>query len=234
MGYARIFWINEMPIRHYLADNEKDERFLQEIGLRVLLISAADSFQNASVNLPAAQPFFDKGLSFFPYRSFHAGDFCILFWTGQRLEILPDLDVQQFDFLCRMQRETGPKHMVTTMPKKERDLAVAAIREWDNPLQNAGEFSIYWIYEDFTRDYTKRPESEWPCKEVGLAVSDLMLSNWNKSQDIRNHGGAVSRACTFLKTEMCFFVWARNCLRPLDSIEIDEIEKMRLFLSEKD
>jgi len=234
MGYARIFWIDEKPIRHYLDENEKDERLVQEIGHRVLLISTADSFQNATINLPAAQPFLDKGLSFFPCRSFHASDFCVLVWTGQRLEILPELNAEQFDFLCRMQQQAGPKHMVTAMPKKERDLAVAAIRGWDNPLQSEGEFSIYWIYEDFTQDYTQMPESEWPCKDVGLAVSDLMLSNWNKSQNIRNHGGAVSRACTFLKTEMCFFVWAQNCLRPLGNIESVEIEKMRMYLSEKD
>lgn len=232
MGYARTFWINEQPIRRYLAENEKDERFIHEIGRKVLLVSAADSFENGSVNIPPPQQFFDKGVSFFPYRSFHAGDFCVLVWTGQRLEILAELNAQQFDFLCRMQQQAEPKHMVSAMPKKERDLAVAGIRGWDNPIQNAGEFSIYWIYEDFTRDIMRGPESEWPCKDVGMAVSDLMLSNWNKSQDIRNHGGAVSRACTFLKTEMCFFVWARNCLRPLGNIANDEIEKMRTFLSE--
>jgi len=144
------------------------------------------------------------------------------------------LDAEQFDFLCHMQQQAGPKHMVVAMPKRERDLAVAAVRGWDNPLQSTGEFSVYWIYEDFTRDYTQRPESEWPCQDVGLAVSDLMFSNWNKSQDIRNHGGAVSRACTFSKTEMCFFVWALNCLRPLCNIENEEIGKMRAYQSEKE
>jgi hypothetical protein len=133
-----------------------------------------------------------------------------------------------------MQQQAGPKHIVTAMPKKERDFAVAVIRGWDNPLQNVGEFSIYWIYEGFTGDYTQGPESEWPCKDVGLAVSDLMLSNWNKSQNIRNHGDAVSRSCTFLKTEMFFLVWSRNCLRPLGTIESDEIDKIRTYLSEKE
>jgi len=58
-------------------------------------------------------------------------------------------------------------------------------------------------------------------------------SSWNRSQNIRNHGNAVSRACTFLKTEMCFLVWARNCHRPLGNIGNDEIEKMKTYLSEK-
>jgi hypothetical protein len=216
-----------------LAENEKDERFLLEIGRKVLLISAADSFQNATVNIPAAQPFCDKGLSFFPYRSFHATDFCVLVWTGQRLEILPELDGDQFGFICRMQQQAAPKHMVIDMPKMERDLAVAAAHGWKNPLESKGEFSIYWIYEDFTRDYTQRPENEWPCQDVGLALSDLMFSNWNKSQNIRNHGGAISRACSLLKTEMCFFVWARNCLRPLGNIDEDEIDKMKKYLSKE-
>jgi len=65
MGYARIFWIDEKPIRHYLAENEKADHVVQQIGRKVLLISAVDSFRNATVNIPAAQPFFDKDLSFF-------------------------------------------------------------------------------------------------------------------------------------------------------------------------
>ena len=32
-------------------------------------------------------------------------------------------------------------------------------------------------------------------------------------------------------TEMCFFVWALNCLRPLSDIGDDEIQKMRDYLS---
>ena len=226
MGYARIFWINEKPIRRYLAENDKDDKFFQEMGRNVLAISSADT----------PQPFFGEELSFFPFKSFHSTDFCVLVWTGQRLEIIPmhELDAGKFDFLCSIQKQIGSRNVITAMPKKERDLAVAAILGWENPLENTGEFSIYWIYEDFTRDYTRKAESEWPSNDVGVAISDLMLSNWNKSQNIRNHGGAVSRACTFLKTEMCFFVWSLNCLRLLSDIESDEIQKMRGYLSNND
>ena len=224
MGYARIFWISEEPIRRFLAQNDKDDAFFEEIGRKVLAISKGNS----------PQPFFDDELTFFPCRSFHSTDFCVLVWTGQRLDIVPmnELDAKQFDFLCSMQQQIGSQHVITAMPKKERDLAVAALRGWKNPLENAGEYSIYWIYEDFFRDYTRKAESEWPCKDVGVAISELMLSNWDKSQNIKNHGGAISRACTFLKTEMCFFVWSLNCLRLLGNIESSEIQKMREYLSD--
>jgi hypothetical protein len=225
MGYAKIFWINETPVRSYLSVKGKGEAVTQEIGRRVLSICKDGS---------SPQPFMDEGLTFFPFRSFHATDFCVLVWTGQRLQLLPDIDDKQFDFICSLQHAVPPQHMITTLGKKERDLAVAAIHGWDNPLQNKGEFSIYYIYEDFTRDYTRSPEAKWPCNDVGVAISDLMLSNWNQSQGIRNHGNAVSRVCSFLKTEMCFFIWSLNCLRPLGSIGADEIKKMRDYLSPKE
>lgn len=228
MGYARIFWLREEPIRHYIAVNGRDDAIIAEVGRRVLSLAAKDSFRGKSED-GGALPVFDTPSVFFPFRSFHATDFCILLWTGNRLCALPAAGSPMLDALCEMTRIVGTAHVLLPISKAEYHRAIGG-GKWQNTLEQDVYASLYYIYEDFTREFERQPEADWPCKEVGAATLNLMLSNWSRSKDIRNHGSALSRVCSFNQPECAVLVWSRNCLRLISEIEPDEIQKMHEHL----
>ena len=119
-----------------------------------------------------------------------------------------------------------PTNVIMSMGARSRELAVAG-GQWVNELESEMSHSIYWIYEDFTRDYVDyRPPEDWPCAEVGNAVLELMLSNWSCAVDIRNHGSAVSRLCSFRRPELAVLIWHRNCLRLLSEFKENELDRI--------
>jgi hypothetical protein len=229
MGYARVFWIREEPIRQYIGTQGRDDALTEEVGRQVLSLSVKDTFRGHG-EPGAALSLFDSPSVFFPFRSFHSTDFCILVWTGCRLCPLPEASPTMFDALCEMAGAVGTSHVVLPLSKPEYHLAVGG-GKWQNPLEHATDSSLYYIYEDFTRDFERRPEKEWPCKEVGTATLNLMLSNWSRSESIRNHGSALSRSCSFVRSEVAVAVWSLNCLRLVSEIEADELGRMREYLA---
>jgi hypothetical protein len=134
------------------------------------------------------------------------------------------------DSLWALASIVGTSHIVLSLSSGERD-AAAARGGWQNPLRHAAHSSLYYIYEDFTRQFEGRPEKEWPCKEVGAATLNLMLSNWSRFQSIGRHGNALSRCCSFIQPELAVVVWSGNCLRLASEIEAEELQQMREYLA---
>ncbi len=229
MGYARVFWIREEPIRHYIAANGRDDTLTEEVGRRVLSLAVTDSFRGHR-EADVVLPFFGTPSVFFPFRSFHSTDFCILIWTGSRLCAFPEASPAMFETLCQLASTIGTSHVALPISKAEYHRAIGG-GQWQNQLERSMHTSLYYIYEDFTRDFERRPEADWPCREVGVATLELMLSNWSRSQNIRNHGSALSRCCSFGQPEFAVLVWSLNCLRLVSEIEDDEIERMREYLA---
>jgi hypothetical protein len=138
------------------------------------------------------------------------------------------------DSLWALAGVVGTSHIVLSLSSIERS-AAAACGKWQNPLKHAPHStqSLYYIYEDFTRDFERRPQKDWPYREVGTATLNLMLSNWYKSQSIRNFGHVLSRCCSFIRPELAVVVWLGNCLRLASELEADEVQWMREYLARK-
>lgn len=231
MGYAQVVWVREHAIREYLTANGKDKPLMQEVGRRVLELTSQDSFERNRSRWNSPLPLFDVPSVFFPFRSFHASDSAILIWTGNRLQQLSVESSAMFDCLHKLSDAIGASHVVTPIPRNEYRRAVAG-RRWDNQLQQSMYASVYWIYEDFSREFARQSQSEWPCEEVGNATLELMLSDWSRSRPVRNHGNAISRACSFRQPEFTVLVWSGNCLRLLTQVEENEIQRIRESLAE--
>lgn len=229
MGYAKVFWIREDPIREYMAANGRNDAVTEEVGTRVLSLAAKDSVR-AKNEGNGELPLFDASSVFFPFRSFHSTDFCLLFWTGTRLCALPEAGPAMFESLVELTSSIGTSHVLRPISRPEYHLAIGR-GKWQNPLGERMYASLYYIYEDFTRDFERGRETDWPSKEVGAATLNLMLSNWSCSESIRNHGSALSRCCSFAQPECAVLVWSLNCLRLISDIEPDEIQRMREHLA---
>lgn len=224
MGYARVFWIMEEPIRRYIASNGQDDSLAEEIGRRILQLSARDSFKG-HIEKDEPFPLFDTPFVFFSSQSFHSTHFAVLLWTGCKLSILPKVSPEMFQTLYHLVGVVGTSHVIPVMPKHERDKAIAT-RKWINPLESKQDIyaSVYWIYEDFSREFEHISESDWPSKEVGVAILELMLSNWSRSAAIRHHGNAISRCCSFIRPEFAPIIWWGNCLQLLSELNNEDIE----------
>ena len=250
MGYAKIFWIREKPIREYISANvpddispEKgnfgqwrttsrwitnDDTITVEVGKQVLSLSAHDG-NWADITDPL--PLFDTPSTFFPFDSFHSTDFNILLWTGNRLCRLPRLSPSMFDSLHQLTDTVGSSHIRLPLSSTEYHRAIAD-KGWQNPLEQNVLVSLYCIHQDFSRRFENVPEEDWPCKEIGAATLNLMFSNWNRSESILNHGNALNRPCSFSQPEFTVFVWRRNSLQLLSKFEDDEIQRMRGWVAE--
>ena len=233
MGYARVFWIREDPIREYISVHGRDDAVTEEVGRRVLSLSVKDRGHGGAA---APLPLFEASSVFFQFQSFHSSDFRLLLWTGSRLCLLSGVSPTMFESLCDLVATVGTSHIVLPLSESERDSAMDLATgggEWQEPLERSGCSSLYYIHEDFTRDFERRPEEEWPCSDVGTATLDLMLSNSSRSEGIRNFASALSRCCSFIRPEVSVAVWSLNCLRLVSTIKADELEKMREYLARK-
>ncbi len=231
MGYATVFWVREEPIRRCARANGCDNTLATEVGKRVLSFSRferADEF----ANLDGGLPLFDAPSVFFPIKTYHSTDFSILVWMGSGFERLGQPSPATFDsFFDHAAKNTTD--MVLPLSRKEYYEAIGG-GQWRNELDKTRDVfaSVFWIYEDFTRNFTRQPEAKWPCKELGTAVLSLMFSTWSKSEPVLNHGNAVHRCSSFLRQDdFGVFVWSLNCLRPLLQIEQPEIQSMREYLA---
>lgn len=226
MGYGRVFWIKEEPIRRYITEYGRDSYITEEVGSQVLSLSVGDSYQEI---LPEGSelPLFETPSVFFQSGSFHSTDFRILFWTGNRLCPLPDADFAMFDSLCKLTKVIGNAYIHPPISEEEFQ---QGFQRQDDFASNM-DVSLYWILEDFSRNFKRLPKTECPYKEVGEAVLNLMGSNWPRSASILNHGNPISRCCTFSRPESAVLVWSLNCLRLISEIDDEEIQAMREFLA---
>lgn len=229
MGYARVFWIQEEPIRRYIDTHGRDDVVTEEVGRQVLSLSAKDTFGGHSKE-EEPLPLFDTPYVFFPFNSFHSTDFCILLWTGSGLRPLPQISPPMFDALCELVGTVGMSHVVLPISKEEYHRAIGG-GKWHNLLEHKAHSNLYWIYDDLTRDFERLPEGERPCMEVGTATLNLMLSNWSRSENIRNHGGTLSKCCSFTMPEAAVAVWSLNCLCLISEIKADKLQRMREYLA---
>jgi hypothetical protein len=124
----------------------------------------------------------------------------------------------------------GTSHVLRPVTRTEYHRAIGG-EKWQNALGEDHYASLYYIYEDFTRDFEWHREADWPSMEVGAATLNLMLSNWSRSESIRNHGNSLSRCCSFAQPECAVLVWSRNCLRLVSDLPSDEVERMREYLA---
>lgn len=230
MGYARVFWIQEKPIREYISANGSDDAITEEIGKRILAFSAKDTGGLLDRDTPTSLPLFNTPSVLFPFQySFHSTGFIVLIWTGNRLCALRKPSLSMFDSLCQLTSTVGTSHTVLSISEAGYSRAIAG-GEWQNQLEQSMWTSLYWIHEDFSRDFERVPEVDWPCKEVGVAALDLMLSNWKSSAGILYHGNALKKCCSFTQPEFAVIVWSLNCLRLLSQIDDDEIQRMREYI----
>lgn len=231
MGYAKIFWICEKPIRQYIAKNGIDDAMTLEVGRRVLSLGTSDNHHFLR-EPPMPLPFFETPNVFSPFTSVHAKDFSLLLWTGDRLCRISDVSPAMFDTLCELSTLVGSSHLRLPLSEDEY-LGVAEARLPQSDVKNRMHASVYWMYEDFSRNYSGVPESEWPMKDVGTATLDLMMSSWPRSKGVLWHGNAISRCCSVARPECAVLVWWRNCLRAIADVEPDELSRMRDYLSDR-
>ncbi len=178
MGYARVFWVREQPVRQYISEKGRDDALAEEVGRRVLSLSVKDSFQqHGEIDEPL--PLFDAPSVFFPLRSFHSTDFRLVLWTGRRLCALPEPTTAMFDTLAQVASTVGVSHLVLPISRDEYHKAIGG-GQHRNQLEQDAHTSVYWIYEDFTREYKKRPEADWLCTEVGAATLNVILLTWSR------------------------------------------------------
>ncbi len=234
MGYANVFWINEEPIRAYLNANGKDDNIIELLGEAVLSLTCSDSFQDWG-NSPSVG-LLNKPSVISSVGSFHSTDFLLLIWTGAKLIKFPNLELNDYLCLEKLDQLSTSDNYLSPLSSKQRQSEVDLynhLAEYtrSNLLESSGKFSIYWMYEDFSRDYIKVPKEQRPNKEVGEAVFQLMLDTWNRSVSIRNAGNPLSKVGSYLESEFGVFIWSLNCLRKLSDIDNEEREKIIEWLS---
>jgi hypothetical protein len=234
MGYARIFSIKEAPIRAHIATEGKDQKLAEDVGLKVLRLSASNSFEepfSAQEQSECTLPLFEAGdPCFIPFRSFHSTDAQLLLWTGRRFTPLWPSNELSFAMLLEIEKATAGDNRIKTLSKHQQNLAIAK-GKFESRLEQDADTSHYWIYEDFSRDFSRTPERDWPIKEVGEAILKLMLSEWSRSESIRNHGNVVNRCCTLISPEAGVYFWGGNCLRTLDDLDDEELTRLQAYLT---
>ena len=116
MGYARVFYIREKPIRDYVSINGRDETLSEKIGRNILSFSAKDTEGFPDANAPTSFPLFDTPSVFLPLEcSFHSTDFQLLIWTGSKLCPLESASLSMFDSLCQLTNIVGTSHAVLSI-----------------------------------------------------------------------------------------------------------------------
>lgn len=228
MGFRKIFWIDEAPIRGFLETHELDARVYQDIGRQVLAVAR----NTDNIHRISSRPFMDGNPTFFGGESLESHEIAVFLWTGERLLHIPAsaLTVEKFTALSDLQMETGFSHIVTPMTQQERRLVKKAELNWVDPIEKAGKFSLYSICNDALQYHPVLRDNAETYQDVGETITELMFSNWFGSKagsrfDIR-------RACTFTACEMSVLVWHKNDLKPLTDLGADQIRDIILWLKQ--
>ena len=237
MGYLKIFWIDEKPIRNTLQSNfkhliegassgkssnpatnfcnETDRKILFEpIGEKIIELTKHEYSEKFSL------PFSGQDNVFNYTVTLHSTSESPLMWTGNKLIHLgvDFFNYSSFKIIAELEKKTDYDCFAFSLNKDIRNSIVNKMTKWNNISANNGEYSIYWIYEDYSRYHEKKNDAI-----VGEQLLNLMLSDWDSSKSILSHGNALNKVCSVLKSQFAFFICAQNCLRILADIDTNTV-----------
>lgn len=237
MGYGKIFWIDERPIRKALQDNFKHlidgassgkssnpaTDFCNDTDRNNLFAPIGDciiQLTKREYSEKFALPFNEQDNVFNYTTTLHSTSETPLMWTGNKLCHLgvDFFDYQSFKTIAELENKTDYDCFAFALNHDIRNSIVNKTSKWNNVAATKGEYSIYWIYEDYSRHHDKKNDSL-----IGEQFLNLMLSNWDSSKTILNHGNALNKVCSVLKPQFAFFIWAQNCLRILADIDTAKV-----------
>lgn len=220
MGYAKVFSVREMPLRHFLRRGGDRKTLAREVGKQVLGLSVPLSHRPGASAAPPARPFFRDPHTFRASATFHSSATGLLLWTGTQLNPVQRDEFVRLESACR---ESGTDGVIrSVIDDQHRYRAITQGRaQWDNALAVGRDImaSVWYVYEDYTRQFAGRVEADWPTVAVGEAVLEVMLSNWSRDCEVQgaNHMHPIRRVCSFVGSPTTLFVWHNNCLRPLSA-----------------
>ncbi|MDY0315317.1 MAG: hypothetical protein RBR32_09605 [Bacteroidales bacterium] len=237
MGYGKIFWIDERPIRKTLQENFKHliegassckssnpatdfgtatdrKELFAKIGNCIIQLTKREGSEKFSL------PFNGQANVFNYAATLHSTSETLLMWTGNKLRRL-GVDFfanQSFKTIVNLEKETDYNCIAFALDHHIRNSIINKTSKWDNIAATKGEYSIYWLYEDYSQRHNTKNDSV-----VGEQFLNLMLTNWSSSKSILNHGNAINKVCFLLEPQFAFFIWTQNCLRILADIDTEKV-----------
>lgn len=239
MGQSIIFWVEENAIRKTLQS--KYQHIIEGASTNKSSNPATDFHKKADINTlfrPVgnkiieiskqyqANPFsldFDNYSNVFNYvRVLHSTDETLFMWTGNSLvHIGADfLSYKNLQTILELDKFSKNNCFLFANDRKLYQRIVSGQFKWDNKSAISGDYGIYWIYEDYTRNHSVKNDNM-----VGEQFLNLMLSNWDSSKSILSHGNALNKVCSVIKPQFGFFIWGQNCLRKLNDIDTEKLLK---------
>jgi len=236
MGFANIIWIDELPIRKVLTDFcNPDLMIVQQIGRSVMKLVAHDS--NIGIPELRSTDFLDHPKVFNSAGVQHSSSFGLYIWSGQALykfdknsmlgrgSINDESDIDNLHFLARLDNLLPNNRLIKRMTHKEHDNAINSIMMKRTAKESFnianGISSIYWIYEDWSRNYRNMDESKWPIEEVGKSILEMIESNLNGcAVNIGSYGACINKAATVISPQFSAFIWKDNCLQHIQDVEL--------------
>jgi len=237
MGQAIIFWVDERAIRNTLKDQY--QHIIEGAASNKSSNPATDFHRNEDINTLfrpignkiieiskqyLAKPFsldFDNYCNVFNYvRVLHSTDETLFIWTGNSLVHI-GADFLSYEYLktiLELDKFSKNDCFLFGNDRKLYQKIISGQTKWDNKFATNGDFGIYWIYEDYTRNHSDKNDNI-----VGEQFINLMLSNWDSSKSILSHGNALNKVCSVIKPQFGFFIWGQNCLRKLNDIDTEKL-----------
>lgn len=215
MGYVRILWIRESPVRRYLAEHGETVELAEEIGRAILGTSAEDGYCGPlQGEMAQDRPLFDEPAVVCPVRSFHSSAFGILVWTGSRLVVVEQNSLEGFDTLESIARQLGDAHVL-----KAESLDVLSDRRGDSFDSGPPVIASVWrVNQDFSRAFNCHQTDEWPVRELGASVLWQLRRQEVVSRDVGtlevpSRSKFAWKAFDIISPEFALFSWHYDLLR---------------------
>jgi len=229
MGNAKVFWIDETPIRQRLhvhhphiidgatfgtssnpatdfAIESDNEQLFTPIGNSIYEIGQQEYSKKFS--LP-----YNNREDIFNYTTvLHSTWESILLWTGNSLKPLgaDNFKYDEVKAFIELEKLSDEKCFLFELPKSERDLIISKKKKWEPVRSLNGEFSIWFVYDDLLRHKNTKEDKI----KLGQEFLNLMLCNWdNFSQET-----GLKKVCSIIKPQFGFFVWGANTMWKLNNI----------------
>ena len=242
MGQAKIFWIDEAAIRERLRENhshlvdgaasgnssnpatdfakpDDNEQLFKPIGNALYQLSQQEYSSKFSL------PFNDYENVFNYTTMLHSSWDNILIWTGNQLIPLgaDNYKYDQVKVFIELEKYSDEKCFGFALPQPTREMIIAKQKKWETVCANKGDFSIWFVYDDYKRHHN-------PSKDdikLGQEFLNLMLCNWSDfSQDV-----GLKKVCSIIKPQFGFFAWGGNTMWKLSGVDHD---KLLEFLKHED
>jgi hypothetical protein len=113
----------------------------------------------------------------------HSTSVELLMWTGNKLIRLGKdcFNYHSFQTIIDIGKQIDYNCLAFPLDSNIKNSILNKRTKWENISANNGEYSIYWIYEDYLRHHKEKDDAI-----VGEQFMNLMLSNWNHSKSIIN------------------------------------------------